>query len=228
MIFRSRHRSNFTLVDNAAIRDPRLSLKATGLLALLLTYPDDTRFSRDKIRTLKQDGVRGIRSALVELGRAGYLVHEYERDSKGRWKTATYVYETPRGTGEQFISPFETGALRADSEPGALRADSASQNGAVRTETAFQNRRVSDGGKRATKRPSTDQQDADARASNGTAGLAGLKASPALTPVTTPTPEEQLRWLATTRRVIDDIGQVAAEDDWEQSELPISRPRPAW
>jgi hypothetical protein len=228
MIFRSRHRKNFTLIDNAAIRDSRLSLKATGLLALLLTYPDDTRFSREKIRSLKQDGVRGIRSALVELGRVGYLVHEYERDTKGRWKTITYVYETPQGTGEQFIPPPNSGAVCANDEPGAVCASSAATNGALRANSGFQNWRVSDGGKRATKRLSTDQQDTRTRASGRTDGLAGPKASPSLTPVTEPTREEQLARLAEARGLLEANGYEPADESFEQTELPMRYRRPDW
>jgi len=147
MIFRSKHHTNFVLIENEAIRDPRLSFRATGLLAFLLSFPDDTRFSRDQIRRLKPDGVRGIRSALIELGQAGYLTHEHERDRWGRWRTASFVYETPHGTGEAFyLPPCENGA-------GGAKTAGGSSNGAGGATSALQFRRVTDGGKRATKRP---------------------------------------------------------------------------
>jgi hypothetical protein len=161
MIFRSKHHTNFVLIENEAIRDPRLSFRATGLLAFLLSFPDDTRFSRDQIRRLKPDGVRGIRSALIELGQAGYLTHEHERDRWGRWRTASFIYETPRGTGEAFhLPPCENGAGGAKTARGSKTgAGGANKNGAGGAASALQFRRVTDGGKRATKRPNTKYEE---------------------------------------------------------------------
>lgn len=163
MIFRSKHRHNFTLVENAAIRDPRLSLRATGLLAFLLSYPDQTSFSREAVRRMKPDGVRGIRSALIELGQAGYLVHEYERDKWGRWRTQTFIYETPQTDGEAFRPPDEIGARRAGTARAPLARvapDNPDPNGARRANEVLQNWRVSDGGKRATKYLKNEYQEA--------------------------------------------------------------------
>jgi len=163
VIFRSRHRRNFTLVDNAAIRDPRLSLRATGLLAFLLSYPDDTSFSREAIRRMKPDGVRGIRSALLELGQAGYLVHEYERDRWGHWRTHTFVYETPQGDGEAFKVPDENGARCANGVGTTLARiapERRGKNGAQVAKNPSSNWRVSDGAKRATNYIKTEYQDA--------------------------------------------------------------------
>lgn len=178
MIFRSKHRRNFLLIDNAAIRDPRLSLKATGLLALLLSYPDDTRFSREGVRKMKPDGVRGIRAALIELGQAGYLVHEYKQDKRGRWSTSTFVYETPKASGAQFLHRLEA---RADeSTNGARRADSPeAETDARRAGTVIQNWRVTDGAKRATIKKKTDKEESDAAlAPQGPASLKMVAAPP--------------------------------------------------
>lgn len=163
MIFRSRHRRNFTLIDNTAIRDPRLSLQATGLLAFLLSFPDDSSFSRESIRRLKPNGVRSIRSALLELGRAGYLVHDYEKDKWGRWRCQTFVHETPQGDGEGFRLPDESGAVRANpavTKMARTAPETRDKNGAVRANQRAQNWRVTDGGKRATKYLKTEYQDA--------------------------------------------------------------------
>lgn len=108
MIIRVRHQTGFLVVQNSSIRDPALSLKATGLLALLLTFPDEQRFSRDAIARLKSDGVAAVRSGLKELAMAGYLRHERVQDSHGRWSTATYLHETA-GRTEGWKSAFGNG-----------------------------------------------------------------------------------------------------------------------
>jgi hypothetical protein len=36
-----RHNRDFVMIDNSAVQDPNLSLKATGLLSLLISYPSN-------------------------------------------------------------------------------------------------------------------------------------------------------------------------------------------
>ena len=90
-----RHVQNFTIIDNAALRDIRLSFKATGLLAYLLSMPDEWTPRRDQLAEVKTDGVASIRAALKELTEAGYLVRKVERLPDGRTVTVSHVYETP-------------------------------------------------------------------------------------------------------------------------------------
>lgn len=231
MIFRSKHRQNFLLVDNAAIRDGRLSLKATGLLALLLTYPDETRFSREGIRRMKPDGVRGIRAALVELGLAGYLVHEYHQDSKGRWSTTTFVYETPRGTGHQFATPLPISGARSarndESQNGARRANTEernpSENGARRVGTVIQNWRVTDGAKRATKNPSTEKEEREA--SSAPRGLASLNGQPPDLALVEPPIDDPAEHRRHARDILDALGGgVTSVPDEIQDELVPAPP----
>lgn len=90
-----RHETNFTVIDNAALRDCTLSFKATGLLAYLLSMPDEWTPRRDQLAEVKTDGVASIRAALAELTSAGYLVRKVERLPDGRTVTVSELHERP-------------------------------------------------------------------------------------------------------------------------------------
>jgi len=115
MIFRVRHRQRFVVIQNESVRDPNLSLKATGLLAFLLSFPDNMSFTRETISKMKPDGVASIRSGLKELAREGYLTYAREQDKQGRWTTSVVVQETPN----QPKADFQPSVFDFDTEPKA-------------------------------------------------------------------------------------------------------------
>lgn len=97
MIVRSaRPRANFTILDNAVIRNPDLSFKARGILAYLLSLPDGWRIDRDQLARQSTDGQTSIRSGLAELEQARYIRRVKRQDNAGRWSTLTIVYDTPQ------------------------------------------------------------------------------------------------------------------------------------
>lgn len=69
---RTRRRSHFTTIPNDAIRDPNLSLQAKGLLTLMLSYPDDWRFTTAHLERQSTNGREATRTALRQLIAAGY------------------------------------------------------------------------------------------------------------------------------------------------------------
>jgi hypothetical protein len=92
-----RRENPYSQIDRAAINDPGLSLRATGLLAWVLAKPDDWRIDARHIATVKADGYKSVVSALRELRQAGYITRERVRDQGGRFVWETTVHETPRG-----------------------------------------------------------------------------------------------------------------------------------
>lgn len=97
MIVRSpRPDSHFTILANETLRNPKLTLRARGLLALLLSYPDNWRTSSTSLALVCPDGRDAIRTALRELDTAGYLRRIKTQDEAGRWTTDTFVYDTPQ------------------------------------------------------------------------------------------------------------------------------------
>lgn len=71
-IKRKRAGDNFTILSNDFLRDENLSLKAKGLLAYILSLPDDWKIYFEEVEKHHSDGVRAVRSAWKELEANGY------------------------------------------------------------------------------------------------------------------------------------------------------------
>lgn len=89
--------TNFTVLDNATVvRNQRLSWKARGLLAYLLSLPDGWQTSSANLARVAPDGRDSVLTGLSELEAAGFLRRHRVRDSKGRIRTVTVVYDSPQ------------------------------------------------------------------------------------------------------------------------------------
>lgn len=120
MIIRVDHENHYTVIRNKTLRDSRLSFRARGLLAYLLSLPDETRVSRDTLAKVGPDGERAIRNALQELTAAGYLTRERVRQPNGRLVTETTLRERPVGAKD--AGEVTAGALRpSGSRPSGKR-----------------------------------------------------------------------------------------------------------
>ena len=75
-VVRKHHNKNYTVMSNYHFMDKTLSLKAKGLLSLMLSLPEDWDYSTKGLETLSQDGNTSVRSALNELEEHEYLIRE--------------------------------------------------------------------------------------------------------------------------------------------------------
>lgn len=73
MIMRTEKNKNYTVMGNYHLRDKELSLKAKGLLSIMLSLPDGWNFSISGLSTLSSDGESAVRATLKELENNGYL-----------------------------------------------------------------------------------------------------------------------------------------------------------
>ena len=74
-----------------------MSLKAKGLLSLMLSLPDDWQFNLAGLVTLSKDGKDSVMSALSELEKFGYLQRVKLTNSKGQFAGVEYnIYEEPQ------------------------------------------------------------------------------------------------------------------------------------
>lgn len=97
MIERADHKSGFTVIDNGIFRDDRLSLKARGLLVLMLSMADEWEFNVKGLSSVSGVGVDGISALLKELERCGYITREREHRADGTFGKYLYtVHELPK------------------------------------------------------------------------------------------------------------------------------------
>lgn len=82
---------DYTVMSNHHFRNRNLSLKAKGVMSLMLSLPEGWDYTVAGLATLSKDGLDSVRSALKELEREGYLKMERERDEKGKLGKASYV-----------------------------------------------------------------------------------------------------------------------------------------
>jgi len=95
-IIRSPRRQRFVIVDQRAIEDATLSWAARGLLAYLLSRPDDWKVLVGDLKRRGNLGRDGIYKLLRELRDTGYIHYQAHRGTDGRLRGGTYfVSETP-------------------------------------------------------------------------------------------------------------------------------------
>lgn len=95
MIIRVPHRRQFTIIADSALRDGRISFRATGVLAYLLSLPDGTEISGDRLTNAKAEGRDAILKAMGELDAAGYLKRQRSQRPDGTWTTEVILAEAP-------------------------------------------------------------------------------------------------------------------------------------
>ena len=73
-VFRVEKTRNYTVMSNQHLRDKRLSLKAKGLLSLMLSLPEDWDYTTKGLAKICKDGVDSICSTVNELEEHGYNI----------------------------------------------------------------------------------------------------------------------------------------------------------
>ncbi len=73
-IFRVEKKSDFTVISNFYLRDKGISLKAKGLLSIILSLPDDWEYSVAGLASICAENETAVKSALSEFKKNGYLV----------------------------------------------------------------------------------------------------------------------------------------------------------
>ncbi len=102
-VFRVEKTKDFTVMCNHHLRNVKLSLKAKGLLSLMLSLPEDWDYTTKGLACICRDGVDSIGSTLKELEQHGYLTRKRIRFENGRLGDIEYtIHEKPAGqeTGE--------------------------------------------------------------------------------------------------------------------------------
>lgn len=105
-VFRVKKENNYVMLDKHFLDNEKISLKAKGLLALLLSYPNDWQFYEKEIIKHTSDEKTSLSSGLKELMQNGYVVRQRYRNEKGQFKGYVYdVYETPKSENPKSENP---------------------------------------------------------------------------------------------------------------------------
>ena len=95
MIFRTNKITNYTKIDNRYLEDKSISLKAKGLLTLMLSLPDNWKFNVNGLCLLCKESKNAVNSAIKELKDNKYLEVEKTYDESGRFIYEYIIYEYP-------------------------------------------------------------------------------------------------------------------------------------
>ena len=89
---------DYTVMSNAHLHDKRLSLKAVGLLSIVLSLPDDWHYTVKGLVGSVKDGERAVNGALSELKQCGYLqVNKlYPNSERSKIEYQYVFYEKPQ------------------------------------------------------------------------------------------------------------------------------------
>ena len=97
-IFRVNKTNDYTVLSNYHFKEKNMSLKAKGLLSLMLSLPDDWDYSIDGLVNLSKDGYDSVKAGLDELIKHGYLAREQSFNNRGHFNGYIYdVFEQPIG-----------------------------------------------------------------------------------------------------------------------------------
>ena len=96
MVFRVEKIKGFTVMSNYHLRDKTLSMKAKGLLSMILSLPNTWDYTLSGLAVISSEGICAVRNMVHELEDRGYINRRRLRNEKGQVKNTEYViYEHP-------------------------------------------------------------------------------------------------------------------------------------
>ena len=96
-VFRIEKTRDYTVMSNYHLRDMSLSLKAKGLLSLMLSLPENWDYTMKGLARICKDGIDSISGGIRELEAHGYLVRARIRGANGQLGSIEYtILEQPK------------------------------------------------------------------------------------------------------------------------------------
>jgi len=90
-VYRVDRTSDFTVMSNHHLKNKKLTLKAKGLLSIILSLSDNWIYSLKGLEVISREKIDAIRSAMKELELEGYITRSRERDGQGKYRGTVYI-----------------------------------------------------------------------------------------------------------------------------------------
>ena len=141
-VFRIEKTRDYTVMSNHHLRDMSLSLKAKGLLSLMLSLPENWDYTMKGLSRICKDGIDSISGGIRELEEHGYLIRERVRGANGQLGSIEYtILEQPKEPTPAQEKPIRENPVQANptlvtpvqEEPAQLNKDRSS-NEPLRTD----------------------------------------------------------------------------------------------
>ena len=103
-VIRVEKTSNYTVMSNYHFKEKKMSLKAKGLLSLMLSLPDNWNYSIAGLVAICKENETAIKSTLKELQEFGYVSIEKIMPNKtesGRIEYVYNIFEEPKQEGKK-------------------------------------------------------------------------------------------------------------------------------
>lgn len=110
MVFKINKTEDYSIISNKFLREKDMSLKAKGLLALMLSLPDSWVYSINGLVAICKEEESAIKTTLQELKRFGYLSIDKcmpNTTQSGRIEYVYNIYEEPHQKQEGDFLPLE-------------------------------------------------------------------------------------------------------------------------
>ena len=104
-IFRIEKNKNYTIMSNYHLKEKEMSLKAKGLLSLMLSLPNNWDYTIKGLVTICKENETAIKSTLKELKCFGYLEILRVKNQKGQFEYEYNIYEKPQSKNPEVKNP---------------------------------------------------------------------------------------------------------------------------
>lgn len=114
-VFRIEKTRDYTVMSNHHLRNTNLSLKAKGLLSLMLSLPENWDYTTKGLAHICKDGVDSICAGVRELEEQGYVIRERVRNTNGQLGAIEYtILEQPRSLKPKQEKPERENPVQAN------------------------------------------------------------------------------------------------------------------
>ena len=114
-VFRIEKTRDYTVMSNYHLRDMSLSLKAKGLLSLMLSLPENWDYTMKGLARICKDGIDSISGGIRELEAHGYLIRARVRGANGQLGSIEYtILEQPKALSPTQEKPIQENPVQVN------------------------------------------------------------------------------------------------------------------